>query len=253
MLTDEQKTDSKVERSPEEIAADVALKAASAQEKLAQIRKLDLESEKTAAEVIKAKMEAELATIYINDAKRTEERLLATDENNHVFRFNQQVGESSVKSCIAKLSEWSRLQPGCDIEVIFSSPGGGIIQGMLLFDFLQGLRAAGHKVTTGCAGMAASMAGILLQAGDVRWIGEQSWLMIHRAAFGVSGKTFEVEDEVEFVKRIEERIIQIFVKRGNGTLTPKKIKANWDRKDWWLDAKQAFELGLVDEIRHVLP
>jgi ATP-dependent protease ClpP protease subunit len=120
-----------------------------------------------------------------------------------------------------------------------------------LFDFLQGLRAEGHKLTTGTLGMAASMAGILLQAGDVRWVGGQAWVMIHRAAFGAFGKTYEVEDEVDFVKRIEERILDIFTNRSK--LTKQKIKKNWDRKDWWISPDEALELSLVDEIRATLP
>ena len=95
--------------------------------------------------------------------------------------------------------------------------------------------------------MAASMAGILLQAGDTRWIGHQSWMMIHRAAFGAIGKTFEIEDEVKLVKRIEDRIVEIFTKRSK--LTKMKIKRNWDRKDWWIDADECVSLGLVDEVR----
>ena len=77
------------------------------------------------------------------------------------------------------------------------------------------MRNRGHKVTTGSLGMAASMAGILLQAGGVRWIGHQAWMMIHRAAFGAIGKTYEVEDEVKLVKRIEERCLDIFVSRSS--------------------------------------
>jgi ATP-dependent Clp protease protease subunit len=146
-----------------------------------------------------------------------------------------------------KLTQWSRLDPKCDIEIIFSSPGGSIIDGFELFDFIQDLRNNGHTITTGSLGMAASMAGILLQAGDIRWVGGQAWIMIHRAAFGAFGKTYEVEDEVEFVKRIEERILDIFTSRSG--LTKLKIKKNWDRKDWWISADEAVELGLVDEVR----
>ena len=99
--------------------------------------------------------------------------------------------------------------------------------------------------------MASAMAGRLLQAGDTRWIGHQAWLMIHRAAFGAIGKTFEVEDEVRLVKRIEERILDIFTSRSE--LTKVKIKRNWDRKDWWIDADEAVKLGLVDEVRAMMP
>jgi ATP-dependent Clp protease protease subunit len=120
-----------------------------------------------------------------------------------------------------------------------------------LFDFIQDLRFKGHEITTGSLGYAASMAGILLQAGDVRWIGHQSWMMIHRAAFGAMGKTFEVEDEVKFVKRIEKRILEIFVSRSK--LTRSKIQRNWNRKDWWITADECLDLNLVDEVKGVLP
>ena len=71
--------------------------------------------------------------------------------------------------------------------------------------------------------------------------------MIHRAAFGAIGKTYEVEDEVKLVKRIEDRIVEIFTKRSK--LTKMKIKRNWDRKDWWIDADESLSAGLVDEVR----
>ena len=95
------------------------------------------------------------------------------------------------------------------------------------------------------------MAGVLLQAGDVRWVGQQAWVMIHRAAFGASGKTFEIEDEVRFTQRLEGRILDIFTSRSK--LSKAKIKRNWDRKDWWISADEAIEMGLVDEIRAKMP
>ena len=75
--------------------------------------------------------------------------------------------------------------------------------------------------------------------------------MIHRAAFGAYGKTFEIEDEVKFVRRIESRIVDIFTLRSK--LSKLKIKRNWDRKDWWISADECLELNLVDEIRGMMP
>ena len=164
-----------------------------------------------------------------------------------IYRFNTAVDKTHVHQCMHKLTQWTRRHPKCDIEIVFSSGGGSIIDGFELFDFIQELRERGHKVITGSLGMAASMAGILLQAGEHRWIGHQAWMMIHRAAFGVIGKTFEIEDEVAWIKRIEARILEIFEKRSN--LSRLKIKRNWDRKDWWISSDEALELGLVDEIK----
>ena len=97
--------------------------------------------------------------------------------------------------------------------------------------------------------MAASMAGILVQAGDTRYLSTECWLLIHRAAFMAIGQTFEVEDHVKLIQRIEKRIINIFVRRSDGKLTSQKIKRNWERKDWWLSSDECVELGLIDEIR----
>ena len=224
----------------------------------AEIRKInaeaalaEVEARKAEAEAKKLEAEASEAQIRAKKAYKARKRELATDEENYLYRYHGEVSKASVKSCIIKLSEWSRLNPKCDMEIVFASGGGSIIDGFELFDFIQDLRSRGHQVTTGALGMAASMAGILLQSGSHRWIGHQAWMMIHRAAFGAIGKTFEVEDEVKFVKRIEERILDIFIKRSK--LSKLKIKRNWDRKDWWISADECKELGLVDEIRCTLP
>tara|TARA_Y100001973_G_scaffold4114_1_gene6022 strand:+ start:362 stop:1114 length:753 start_codon:yes stop_codon:yes gene_type:complete len=211
---------------------------------LAEVRQIEAEARKVEAEAGVA--EIEFKKTWLQAEKET-----YTDEENFLYRFNRDVSCSSVSGCMKRLTQWHRKDPKCDMEIVFSSPGGDIIAGFELFDFIQDLRNQGHKVITGSLGMAASMAGVLLQAGDERWIGHQAWMMIHRAAFGAIGKTYEVEDEVKLVKRIEERCLDIFVSRSK--LTKQKIKRNWDRKDWWIDADECLELGLVDEVRAMMP
>lgn len=222
-------------------------KEASAAKLNAETERIKAETRKAKAEAKKAEAEAVEAEIKAKKARDEEGKRLAEDQFYHLYMFDEQVSASSVKNCIKKLSTWSRQEPGCEIEIIFSSPGGSVIDGFVLFDFLRDLSSRGHHITTGTLGMAASMAGILLQAGDTRYAGNQAWLMIHRAAFGAVGQTFEVEDRVKWIKRIEDRIINIFVSRSK--LSSQKIKRNWDRKDWWIDADEALEMGLIDEIR----
>ena len=55
----------------------------------------------------------------------------------------------------------------------------------------------------------------------------------------------------QLVKRMEERILDIFTTRSK--LTGNKIKRNWDRKDWWISADEAKQLCLIDEIRAIMP
>lgn len=213
----------------------------------AEARKLDAEAAVAAAEARKADAQARAAVLDTEDKERKNRDREASDAFNHVYRFHHQVDRSTVAEALERLTQWHRQSPDCEIEVIFNSPGGDVIEGFVLFDHLRWLSSKGHKITTGCTGMAASMGGILMQAGDYRWTSGQAWYMIHRAAFGAIGKTFDVEDKVEWIKRIEARIIDIFVTRSH--LSAAKIKRNWDRKDWWITADEALEFGLVDEIR----
>lgn len=230
------------DRTPEEIAADIARAEAEAAKFTSEAGKARAEAREAVAKAREAELKA--AKAEDDDAARR-----AGDEFHHVYRFLDQVSADSAKKCMSKLTEWHRLDPGCPIEIIFDSPGGAVFPGLALFDHIRQLSEAGHEITTGATGITASMAGILTQAGDTRWMTAEGWFLIHRVSFMTMGATYEVEDRVEHVKRIEKRVIEIFTSRSDGKLTSQKIKRNWDRKDWWLDSDQCLEFGIVDEIR----
>ena len=216
--------------------------------------KFAAEAEKARAEARKAAAEAAMAEIELAESQRAEAALLATDSYHHLFRFTKVVGADSVAVCINTLSRWSRIDDTeradgdepCVMQIDFTSPGGSVIDGLALFDFLQELRRKGHRITTRGIGYAASMAGILLQAGDLRVMAPESWLLIHEASFGAGGKIGEVEDTVEWVKRIQKRILRIFAERSN--LSVGQISNRWRRKDWWISSEEALRFGLVDEV-----
>jgi ATP-dependent protease ClpP protease subunit len=95
-------------------------------------------------------------------------------------------------------------------------------------------------------GYAASMAGILLQAGEDRQMGREAYILIHEVSFGVAGKIGEVEDEVKFVKMVQKRVLDIFADRAK--VSRGYIAQRWRRKDWWLDSVTAQKLGIVDTV-----
>lgn len=199
------------------------------------------------AEARKAELEADAADFAIRSLHREEAALLAADAFHRVYYFTGEVNAATVRDCLRRLTIWKRTEPGEPIEIVFTSTGGSIIDGMVLFDAIQELRRAGHHVTTSTLGMAASMAGILLQAGDERVMAKESWLLLHEASFGAGGSMGEVEDTVEWVKRVEDRILDIFAARSK--LTKKQIATRWRRKDWWVSSDDALEFGFVDTVR----
>jgi ATP-dependent Clp endopeptidase proteolytic subunit ClpP len=210
-------------------------------------RKLNAEADHAEAEAQIARAQAIAAEIGQRDLERKESDYLAGNKFHKVYAFNDIVSSSSVGACISQLNIWSRTDPKCDIEIIFNSPGGSVVDGMALYDYFQALRRAGHKLTTVTFGMAASMAGILLQAGDVRVIGAESYVLIHEISTVAIGKIGELEDVVEFCKKIQKRVIDIFATRSNKPHS--YFEKHWRRKDWWLDSSECMRIGIVDEIR----
>lgn len=224
--------------------------SAEAEKHRAEARKFTAEAEHAEHEAAITRLDRERA-----EEKRTRERH-ADAYPDRSYLFSEPVSEATVRKCMTQLAQWHREDNGCDLEIIFDSPGGSVTDGMHLFDYIQDLRTQGHGVVTRTRGMAASMAGILLQAGDTRVMGPQASLMIHEASFGASGKTGDVEDVVEWVNKVQERILTIFATRAAGAgekatkkLTKAQLRNRWRRKNWWLDADEALVFGLVDEIR----
>lgn len=233
---------------PEELRkfeAEAVLAEAEARKANAEAENMELRLEATRAEVTRSGHG--LAEATEKEAMRTN-----SDWHHRIYRFNDAVTAASTKACLQSLAMWDRLDPECAIEVVFNSPGGSVIDGMALFDALNGysLRGGGtHRLTTGAQGYAASMAGILLQAGDHRWIGAESYLMIHEISAGAAGKIGEIEDAVKFYDRICERVVDIFVKRSGGKITKTQFVKAWKRTDWWMDSDDALKFGFVDEVR----
>jgi len=217
----------------------------------AEIKKFEAEAALAAVDRLKTfaeirKLEAEAKEIEEDLAAR-----LASDDSHCVYRLVGDIDKESVTECQGYLAEWHRRYPGRELEVVFCSAGGYLFEGMALFDYLRQLSAAGHRIVTGCEGWSASMAGILLQAGDHRWMGAQSWLMIHEGSDCLEGFTpiYKIGDVHRFNERAQERILRIFSERSKGRATIEFLREQSSRKDWYLEPIEALRLGLVDEIR----
>ncbi len=200
----------------------------------------------------------EVTTAQINLTKLTdEERERIARENHFVYRFTGVVDQKSVTQCIEKLDLWSDMHPAEPLEIVFTSPGGSVYAGMALFDHIQLLSRKGHHITTGAEGYAASMAGILLQAGDLRWQGQESYALIHEVRTMDWGTTSALADTVEHLKRMEKRVIRIFLDRAEDALpggspdllTEEEFEAKWKKTDWWLTSDEMLKHGFIDEVR----
>lgn len=194
----------------------------------------------------KAVLELRMTELAAAEAERKDLERRAEPSAALVYTFYRGVNEDTVRDAIATLDEWSRRRPGGPVVVQLTSPGGSVLDGLAFYDFLQTLRDRGHHVTTHALGVAASMGSVLLQAGDERVIGANSFVLIHEVSTGAYGSLSALEDRVDMTRMLQQRLINILCGRSN--LTPQQVKRMWRKKDVLLDADAALSLGLVDRL-----
>jgi ATP-dependent Clp endopeptidase proteolytic subunit ClpP len=204
------------------------------------------ETKTSAAELRRVLAVAESAELDLAKKQRDAAKELATGEEHMAYTFYDGVSDESIKPALAELSKWSRRFPGKPLTITVNSGGGSVIAGLSLFDFILKLRADGHHVTIVVLGMAASMGGILLQAGDKRIVGRYAQVLIHEVSAGTSGNIQKMDDALSFSKSLWAQLSEILAERS--TMTVAEVRKRALRTDWWLTSKETVELGFADEI-----
>lgn len=201
------------------------------------------------AEYISAQTEHEriLTDLARLDYERASKERMRND-NNRVLDFTREVSRSYVEETIQTLHSWRRTSSD-PIVIRLSSPGGSVIDGLALYDTIKSLSAEGIKITTVALGWAASMAAVLLQAGNERVVGNNAYILIHEVSSAAIGKLSEIEDEAKFTKKLNDRLFDILAERA--TVKRSTIAKHAKRRDWWLSAEECLRFGFADRIGYI--
>ena len=145
---------------------------------------------------------------------------------------------------IAQLLFLDREDPDRDISLYINSPGGVISAGLAIYDTMRLVRP---DVSTICVGMAASMATVLLTAGATgkRYALANSTIHMHQALTSAQGQASDIEIAAREILRQQDTIRKIIADQTGQTY--EKIAQDSDR-DFYLNAEQAQEYGLIDEV-----
>lgn len=132
-----------------------------------------------------------------------------------------------------------------DIHLYINSPGGVVSDGLAIYDTMQYIKA---KVATTCVGMAASIAALLLCAGEPgkRFALPRSRIMIHQpAAYGISGQATDIDIHAREILRLKQQLAEIMAKHTGQPV--ERIHADSDR-NFFMSPGEAKEYGLIDEV-----
>ena len=156
------------------------------------------------------------------------------------------VEDKSARDVVNKLLLLDADKPGKEIKFYINSPGGVVTSGMVIYDTMQMIQS---PVTTICMGLAASMGSILLSGGikGKRYIYPHGEVMIHQPSIGgyFQAASADIEIHAKQMQRTKEISAQILAKNTGKSV--ERILKDFDR-DYWMDAKEAVEYGIVDQI-----
>ena len=136
------------------------------------------------------------------------------------------------------------VDPGKDISIYLNSPGGSVTAGLGLYDTMQFVKS---DVSTICIGMAASMAAVLLVAGQKgkRFALPHSRVMIHQPLGGVQGQASDIEITAREILKYKKELYSIISQHSGQPV--EKVERDGDR-DFWMTAQEAKEYGMIDEV-----
>jgi ATP-dependent Clp protease, protease subunit len=145
---------------------------------------------------------------------------------------------------IAQMLFLEAEDPDKDIHLYLNSPGGLVTSGLAIYDTMQYVKP---KISTLCMGQAASMAAVLLAAGEPgkRFALPHSRILIHQLMGGVQGQATDIAIHSKEILRMKDEINQILSHHCTQPLD--KIEKDSER-DFFMNGEQAKEYGLIDEV-----
>jgi ATP-dependent Clp protease, protease subunit len=156
------------------------------------------------------------------------------------------VDDKSARETTTKLLLLDAEKPGEEIKFYINSPGGVVTSGMVIYDTMRMIKS---PVQTICMGLAASMGSILLSGGvkGKRFIYPHGEVMIHQPSLGghIQGVSADLEIQARQTRRVKEIGAKTLAENCGKTVA--QIMKDFDR-DYWMDAKEAIEYGIVDGI-----
>ncbi len=161
-----------------------------------------------------------------------------------IIFIGQGIDDELANLVIAQLLFLEAEDPDRDISIYVNSPGGSVTSGLAILDTMSFVKP---QISTFCVGQAASMAAVLLAAGQPgkRFALPNSRIVIHQPMGGVQGQASDIDIQAREILRLRESLNNILVEMTSQEYS--KIAEDTDR-DYIMTAIQAKDYGIIDEV-----
>ena len=163
---------------------------------------------------------------------------------DRIIFLGTQIDDYTANVIQAQLLYLDSSDPGKDVSIYFNSPGGSVYAGLGIYDTMQYIQS---DVSTICTGMAASMAAVLMVAGEKgkRYALKHSRIMIHQPLGGVQGQAADIEITAREILKLKKELYTIISNHSGQPI--EKIEKDADR-DYWMTSAEAVEYGMIDKV-----
>lgn len=163
---------------------------------------------------------------------------------DRIIFLGDTIHDTMANVIIAQLLFLESDDPEKEIHLYINSPGGSVNAGLAIYDTMQYIRC---PVSTICIGQAASMAALLMAAGNQgkRYSLPHSRMLLHQPLGGFSGQATDIDIQAKELLFIKQQLIDIIAKHTGQPID--RIREDTDR-DFYLGPQAAKEYGLIDEV-----
>ncbi len=163
---------------------------------------------------------------------------------DRIIFLGTQVDDYTSNVIEAQLLYLDSSDPGKDVSIYINSPGGSVYAGLGIYDTMQYIKS---DVSTICTGMAASMAAVLLVAGQKgkRYALKHSRVMIHQPMGGAQGQASDIEITAREIQKLKKELYTIIADHSGQPFD--KVERDSDR-DYWMTAAEAKDYGMIDDV-----
>ncbi len=158
-----------------------------------------------------------------------------------------QIDDQVANVIVAQLLFLSREDSEKEIQMYINSPGGIIYSGLAIYDTMQ---MVPNPISTVAVGVTASFGTVLLAAGTKgrRYALPNSTIHLHQPLGGAQGQATDIEIQTKQILRLRTLLNDIMARHTGKPVDV--IRADTER-DFYLDAHQAVEYGLVDQVLEI--
>lgn len=147
---------------------------------------------------------------------------------------------SKVRLILTNRPKEKALDP---ITILLNSNGGDVYEALGIIDYINTLSVPVNVVARGRAMSAAAM--ILCCGTGIRAASLSTTIMVHEASAEIIGKSADIKANADHIDELEEDFYRMMAAK---TKNNEEFWRKACRKDFYMSAEKAKELGLIDKV-----